>query len=114
MSKVTVDSVLTHLKRCVEDKVPVGPEVWLKGAQTLIVLLGDEHDKLFTLQQKIAQVKCVALEAGKSAAHAKIAAEAMDEYRKMQTLKAKIDGVIEMVRIAKLQSRLKSDEMKSY
>lgn len=111
---ITIDTIIDYLKECVESKTPVGPEVWLDGAQKMTALLGDEHDRLFDLQQQVAQAKVEQMEAGATAAKAKIFAEAMPEYAKMQRQRAKIERVQEMIRIAKIQARMKAEEMRSY
>src|ERR1700691_5520576 len=54
---VTTETILDWLKEQVEQKNPVAPSVWLDSAQKLVVLLGDESDKLHRLQQRVAQMR---------------------------------------------------------
>jgi len=83
---------------------------WLDAAQKLTMLLGDEHDKLFELQQIVANLKVGCLEEGTSSVEAKTRVEATDAFRSMQKQKAKIGRIEEMVRIAKIQARMLDNE----
>lgn len=105
----TVDEIILELERSVSEKYILGPDRWLEASQKLIVLLGNESDKLFTLQHQIAKAKAEHMNNGDTAAKAKVKAEAMPEYLEAQKLKAKIERVIEIVRIAKIQARLDND-----
>ena len=113
MPKRTVDSIIEALKKLVEDKQPIGPHIWLEGAQDLNVLLGDEHDLLFELQQKVANIRLGFLNSqeGINVSEAKLRTEAMDEYKEYHKQKAKISRIEEFIRIAKIQSRMKDTEM---
>lgn len=108
--KVTIDSILNWLTDAVEHKVPVGPHTWVDAAQKLTVLLGDEHDKLFEAQSIVARQRLIHIEAGDSVALARTKVEADIPYKEMQKQKAKIGRIEEMVRIAKIQARLKDNE----
>jgi hypothetical protein len=114
MTIVTTDTIVNYLKNAVETKQPLSPTVWADAAQKLIVLLGDEADILFDLQQKVAQKKVDYIEGGDSVAKAKVKVEATDEYREMSRQKAKIEHVEEMIRVAKLRARLSETEFKGY
>jgi hypothetical protein len=111
---VNTDIIIDYLKEQVENKHPMGPDVWVDAAQKLNVLLSDEHDKLFNLQQQVAKKKLELLKDSKSVAEARIKTEASEEYREYQLQKAKVDRINEFIRIAKIQARLKSDEMRGY
>src|SRR5436853_544702 len=54
---VTIDTILDYLQNAVENKTPIPPAVWIDAASKLNVLLGDESDRLYGLQQKVAQMK---------------------------------------------------------
>ena len=111
---VTVDTIIDYLKDCVEQRLPIGPDVWLDAAQKLVALSSDESERLFELQHELAVIKMQQMEDGATAAKAKIFAEAFPEYKDMQKQKARIEQIQEMVRIAKLQARLRTEEMRSY
>jgi hypothetical protein len=113
-TRVTIDTIINHLKDCVESKVPVAPSTWTDAAQKMSALLGDETDKLFELQHELAILKAQQMSDGATAAKAKVMVEAMPEYMDMQKQKARIEQVQEMIRIAKLQAKLKLDEMRAY
>lgn len=108
---ITTDTILEWLQGQVENKTPIGPHVWLDAAMKLTVLLGDEHDVLFRLQQEVAKVKLEAIESGDSVAKAKAKVEATDIFYQAKKQQAKIERVEEMVRLSKIQSRLKDNEM---
>jgi hypothetical protein len=111
---ITIDTIIDHLKHCVEQRIPIGPDVWLDGAQKMTVLLGEESDRLFDLQHEVNLLRTQQMERGASAAKAKIYAESMPEYKEMQKQKARIERIQEMIRIAKLQARMKVEEMRNY
>lgn len=112
--RITADSVIEWLSAQVAEKHVVGPHVWMDAAQKLTVLLGDEHDKLFDLQQAVAQMKVAHMEAGGTAAKAKVKVEATDEYKAMCRQRAKIERIEEMIRVSKIQARMKDNEQSSY
>ena len=115
MEKRSVDTILSVLQEKVSNKEVIDATTWIEAAELLNVLLGEETDKLFELQQKVAQEKVARIEETKaSVAQVKIQVESLDIFREMQKQKAKIERVIEFIRIAKIQSRLKSEEMRGY
>lgn len=114
MEPITIDTILTWLKESVEQKRIIDAHTWVDAAQKLNVLIGDEHDKLFNLQQQVAIKKAALIVAGDSVAKAKALSECWDEYREMKRQEAKIGQIEEAIRIAKVQSRLKDNETRSY
>lgn len=113
---ITVDFIIDTLKEYVETKQPVSPQVWVEAAQKLNVLLGDEHDKMFDLQQKVAQLKVDYLndDEKRNVSKAKMLVEASEDYKELCKLKAKVGRIEEFIRIAKIQARLKDGELKGY
>lgn len=113
MEKRTTDSIIESLKKLVENKDIISPHVWLEAAQDLNVLLGDEHDTLFELQQQVANIRLGYLNSqdGINVSEAKLRTEATDEYKAYQKQKAKISRIEEFIRIAKVQARMKDNEM---
>lgn len=114
MEKVTIDVILDWLKKSVEEKQVVDAHTWVSAGMKLNILISEEHDKLFNLQQAVAQLKMLRIESGDSVAKAKIAIEATNEYREMKKQEARIGMIEEAIRLAKVQSRLKSEEAKNY
>lgn len=115
MELVTTDSIISYLQGKVENKEPLHASVWLDAAQKLNILIGDEHDKLFDLQQKVATMKVAYYENVKenekpNVSKAKMYIETTDEYKAMNKQKAKITAIEEFIRIAKIQARLKDTE----
>lgn len=108
--EITVDFILSKVNEQVKNKQFMSAHDWVNTAQKLNVLIGEEHDKLFELEQAIAQLKVEYLKQGESSASAKVKVEALGTYKSMQKQRAKIKQVEEMIRIAKLQARLKDNE----
>lgn len=111
---VTVKDILDHLKSVIKNKIVVDAHAYVEYATRLNLLISDEHDKLFDLQQKVAEEKSTLISGGKTASYAKIIVEASDNYKEMCKQKALIEQVIEAIRIAKIQSRFKQDEFAGY
>jgi hypothetical protein len=113
---VTTDGILEWFKEKIEMKIPIRPDIWVDAAQKLNVLLSDEHDKLYDLEQIVAKMRMDFIDDGEkiNVSFAKIKVEATDEYREMRKQKAKIDRIVEQIRIAKIRARMKNDEMRGY
>lgn len=111
---VTTDSILSYLRDQIEQKQPIDPSTWLRAAQQLNILLQDESSKLFAYEQECSKMKSELITGGKPVSAAKVVIEASNEYRGAREQKAKIDRIVEMIRLAKLQARISSDEMKGY
>lgn len=108
----TADSIMAALEVMSKSKEPIDPGLWVDGAMKLTVLTGEEHDKLFDLEQKSAALRIFFLEGGMSAAAAKMHSEASEEHKTARRQKAKIARIEEIVRLAKLRGRMASDEMR--
>lgn len=111
---MTTDQVIQDLKEWVRKSEIHGPQDWIDSAFSLVVLLGDENDKLFRLQQDVAANKTLLIAQGATVASAKTSTEATDTHRVMMSQKAKIEQIVELIRIAKIQARLRDSESKSY
>jgi len=108
MEKVTADTILNWLQEQVETKSVINKDEWLGIAFKLNTLLLNENEIRYDLKQKIAQKRFDIIQnqdkINKSLADAEI--ETLDEYREMKIQEAKIDQILEFVRIAKKQSEL--------
>lgn len=106
---VTLDLIINTLKDWVENKKNISPTLWVDAAQKLSTLLFDEYDKLAELQQITANLKLMALEAQekKNVSEARMRVEASNEYKEMRKQESKIKNVEELIRIAKLQAKLR-------
>ena len=113
---VKIDTIIDYLKDNVEHKKQLSPSVWVDASQKLNVLLADEHDLLFELQQQVAEIKIKHLESDDKAnvSKAKLLTEVTNTYKEMQKQKAKVTRIEEFIRIAKLQARMKDTEYKLY
>lgn len=109
---VTTETIINWMKEQIENKHPIDSHRYLDAALKLNVLLQGEQEKLFTIEQEVAQLRKVLLEDGKTVSYAKSMIEASDEYKIMKTQKAKIDRAVEFIRLSKQYSRTSSDLMK--
>lgn len=114
MNEKNTDEIIAWLVKQAEEKQVVDTNDLLRAANNLNLFLADEQEKLFIYQQNCAKVISDSIQEGKSVAMAKQLVQATDGYKMLLSQKAKIDRVIEFVRIAKLSARIKNDEMKGY
>lgn len=112
---VTTETIINYLQTSVETKQPISPSTFLDAAMKLNILLSEEHDKLFELQQKVAQARVDMLHEDdkRNVSKAKLYIEASDDYREMLTQKAKIDRIEEFIRLSKVQARMKDNEYRT-
>lgn len=112
---VTTDTILNWMQEKVENKEPLDAHRWVDAGLKLNVLISDEHDKLYHLEQKVAQDKVELLgNSDMSVAKANTLVEASNTYRDMRKQKARIEQIEEFIRLAKLQAKLKSNEYGNY
>lgn len=105
--KVTTDTILDFLKRGVELRRVMNPDIWLDAALKLEMLQGDEHLKLEDMRQAVAVMKLAVLKAQekKNVAAADLEVEASGEYREFRLQDHKCDRIDEFVKIAKINAR---------
>lgn len=116
MDLVTTDTIIGWLNEQVTNKYPISPTTFLDAAVKLNLLLADEQEELFNLQQKVAQLKIDYLQDDdkRNVSKAKMMVEASDDFRLMKNQQAKIDRIIEFIRLAKVQSKISAEEMRGY
>lgn len=100
----TANSIIASFTNRTMQGEVIPPEEWLLGAGMLTVLMKEETDKLFDLQQQVSKIKLDSMTAGDTAAKAKIIAEASDALREMKRQAAFVEQIIEFIRISKKQS----------
>ncbi len=105
-----IEETIAQLETLIKNKVPLSPSGWLDIIGRIVVEMGDETDNLYTLQKEVAQKKLVLIQDGKSVAESRVHLEASDVYESMMKQKAKCLKIEELVRIGKLQSKLKENE----
>ncbi len=110
----TVDSIMNWMSTEVEEKRIINPHLFVEAAKCMNALIGEEHEKLWNLKQLVAQAKIDAKQVVKTMAEATAIVESTDAYKHMKLQEAKIDQVNEMIRLAKLQARLTSEEKRNY
>lgn len=111
---VTTDTILNTLREWVENKTPIAPSTWIDSAAKLNILKSMETDKLYFLQQEVAQATVLLIDDGNSVAMAKTRVTATDKYKEMKTQEAKIEMIEEQIRISKIQARMSQEEMRGY
>src|SRR3990167_5829854 len=102
---INADLILEWMKEQVEQKTQLSPSLYVDASAKLAVLIGDESDKLFDLEQIVAQKRVEFIEAGDSVSKAKVKVEASDEHKFARKQKSKIEQILELIRVAKLRAR---------
>ena|SRR3990167_1911169 len=110
---MNADEIIKQLEDVIEQKIPMSPSYWLDQSEKLAVIWGDETDKLFKLKKEVAMAKVAWLNQGKSSVEAKTRVEATDLYEQMEIQRSKIEQIKEIIRIAKLQSKMRQDEFQN-
>lgn len=111
----TIDSILDWFERSVSEHQNIPPAYWIQAAQQLVSLMGNEMDTLYLMQQNIAKAKVEILsESDGNVSATRLKVEATDEFRQMRQQEGKLKRVEEFIRLAKLQSRMRNDEMRGY
>lgn len=114
MEERTIDSIISWFERSVRNKDIIDAHMFVEAAADLNILKGDEDDKLYDLQQQVAQQKCLYLEQDCHVSKAKVLVEATDTYKEYCRQHAKIERIEEFIRIAKIQARLKDNNLQGY
>lgn len=110
---VTVTTILDWLRDGIEQKRVIDAHTWVDAAQKLNILQTNEHDKLYVLKQQVALARVLRIKQGESVAKSRTIIESTDIYREMKNQEARIEMIQEMIRLAKLQARLKDNEYRS-
>lgn len=108
----SIESIMQWMTSTVQNKETISPQRFVDAASYLTILIGDEHTKLYDLEQEVAKQKLELLQTSKSVAEAKVRVEALDVYKSMRKQQAYIVQITEIIRVAKLQARMAMDEMK--
>lgn len=114
MDQVTIDTIISYFDEQIRNKQPIAPHLWLDAAQKINILLEDEQDKLFDLEQAISTQKRICIERGDSVAKAKVIVESSDVFKDARKQKARIDRLVEFGRLAKQYSRTGNNIMSGY
>lgn len=107
----SIDTILEYFSKIASEKQVISPVEMVDASMYMAILIGDENDKLFDMQQKVAQMKVDFMDSGDNATKARMKVEATDEYKECHKQKAKIEQVEEFIRISKLRARMASNEM---
>lgn len=109
-AKTTSESILEFLKKKIEIKEQLKPEIWLEAASRLVVLLGDEEATLYDLQQKTAHLKIMFFDSQekRNVSEANLRVEASEEYKLFRKQQARVKQIEEFIRVAKLRAKISS------
>jgi hypothetical protein len=110
--KITTSTIISQMHIMVEDKQPIHPSWWVDAAAKLNVLIGDDNNRLYELQSKLAKLKADYISQGETSAAANIRIEAEDDFLEMQKQKGRIKQIEEFIRIAKIRSKLEDAQFK--
>ena len=105
-----IDQLIDKMQASVEAREQVSPDRWLDRAQQLNVLLQDEQDELYTLEAELAKEKAKLFDdPDMKVNRANLIMEARPKYLEARKLHGKIKRVEELIRIAKKQATLSSN-----
>lgn len=110
---LTTDAIMAKFEEMAKENMPIDPTIWINGAMKLNALSGNDYDRMIDLNSNVNKLKSMIIEDGKTSAYAKIKVEASDEYRDYLRQKAKIDRIMEMIRLAKLRARIGQEEYRN-
>lgn len=108
---VTTDLILSWLSEQVKNKRPIAPERYLDASLKLNLLKSDDNDQFIELEHQLAIKRAEYVAEGGTSAAAKIKIEADPLFKEVQKLKSKLKQVEEAIRLGKLYSRIKNDEL---
>jgi phage-related minor tail protein len=106
--------IISYLTTAAEEKQVLSADAYLRAARSLVLFLGDEKDKLIELESQVAQMRLNLKnsDSKESVSGIKMVIEASSEYKEARKQKAKIEQIIEWVRLAKAGARLAEEEMR--
>lgn len=107
---MSAQETIKQLEDLIEKKIPLSPSGWLDIIGRLVVEMSEETDKLYAFQKEVAELRVDCIREGMSVAEAKIRIEATQAYEAMQKQKAHCLKIEELIRIGKLQSKLRDTE----
>lgn len=112
MNERSLESIMKWLTDTVRSKKPISPFQFVEACEYMIILIGDEHTKLYDLQQKVAIMKRDLLEKEEKVNKVTIIVQASDLYKEMKIQESFIKQIEESARIGKIMARLKDNEMR--
>lgn len=108
----TIEEILDWFKSSIDHDEIILPSYWVEAALKLLVLMGAQSDRLYEMQQTVANQRKYLLERPNSKVGAvKMIIEASNEYRDAKKQEALVERIVEFIRLAKLQARLRQTEM---
>ena len=76
----TIDTLLDWLKNATEKRASINPSQFVEAATYMVILMGEEHEKLSLLKQNIAKMKVALLKEHDKVNKVTLMVEASDEY----------------------------------
>ena len=105
--------IIKYLTNAAENKQILSAEDYLRAARSLVLFLGDEKDKLIELESKVSKMKLnLKQTTQEKVTSINLIVEASDEYKEAKKQRAKVEQIIDFVRLAKSYARLAEEEMR--
>ena len=104
--KITIETVMSFLLRCAEEKIPQRPTDLLDSAVSLNALLGNLDDELAELEGKMTLAEAELITNGESAAKAKILKRSTINYTDYLKKLALKQRAIQHIQICKKRTEL--------
>lgn len=109
----TVQEVMEYLETIAETNDVVPPQEYVRCATLISLMLQNEQDKLYLMEQEVAKKRAELVMKGETAAYAKIVIEASDEYTEARKQKALVERALEVIKLAKKHAQLVGDMARS-
>lgn len=113
MENHTFESITQSMRELASRKEVVSPEIWMRGAVRLNILLEAEVEKLIEFEFNLAKMRKDLMAVNDKVSAVKMMVEASEEYKQARLQKAKIDNARESILMAKKYATLASDQMRS-
>ena len=110
MENENAESIMRKMEDLATKKIPMSPHYYVECAQQLVSLMGNETDALHKFQREVAELRVSFLDEHKSVAEAKLRTECSEIYETMLRQKSKCERINEIIRIAKIQARMRDNE----
>jgi hypothetical protein len=111
MHERSIETIMAWMTTTVQSKQSIPPAQFVEAAQYLVILMSNETNKLYELEQKVAQMKVDLLKEHDKVNKVNLIVNATDEYKQMKIQQAKVKNIEETIRVAKLMGKMRQAEM---
>lgn len=102
----TAETIIASFTRRVSDREAIPADEWLQAAQFLVVLIGDESNKLFEAEQAYSKESLKWVDLGRTNSEAEKRAKVSPEYLAFRKQASFVKQIEEFIRLAKKQAAL--------